>query len=122
MALPRLDASRLYVFRRTMNGEEVDPHINSFLISRRGFFKAGGYDEDFCGHYGFEDVLFRSMWRQHVGGEVLLTDIALEQMNLRTSGLNRDTSRNQALIQAKAAAGMPKPKGVLRFAWEEAEA
>lgn len=118
--LPRLDKSRLHVFRRTENGVDVEPHINSFLITRQGFFKAGGYDEDFSGHYGFEDVAFRMMWRKHVGGEVLLTDIAFEQINFRTSGLDRDLARNQALIQLRAAKGFPKPKGMLRFAWNEA--
>ena len=118
-ALPRLDRSRLHVFRRTQDGVDVEPHINSFLITRDGFFRAGGYDEDFCGHYGFEDVLFRMMWRQHVGKEVLLTDIAFEQLGFRTAGLDRDTTRNQALIQARAAAGMPKPRAMLRFAWGE---
>ncbi len=118
-ALPQLDNKRLHVFRRTENGADVEPHINSFLISRQGFFKAGGYDEDFCGHYGFEDVLFRMMWRKHVGSEVLLTDIAFEQIAFRTSGLDRDLRRNQLLIAQRAAAGLPKPKGMLRFAWGE---
>jgi hypothetical protein len=118
-ALPRLDQSRLHVFRRTENGVDVEPHINSFLITRQGFFKAGGYDEDFSGHYGFEDVAFRMMWRKHVGTEVLLTDIAFEQIAFRTSGLDRDLQRNQALIARRAAAGLPKPKGMLRFAWAE---
>ena len=99
---------------------DVEPHINSFLITRQGFFKAGGYDEDFSGHYGFEDVAFRMMWRKHVGTEVLLTDIAFEQIAFRTSGLDRDLQRNQALIAQRAAAGLPKPKGMLRFAWSEA--
>lgn len=120
--LPRLDKSRLHVFRRTENGADVEPHINSFLITRQGFFKAGGYDEDFSGHYGFEDVAFRMMWRKHVGGEVLLTDIAFEQINFRTSGLDRDLTRNQALIQLRAAKGFPKPRGMLRFGWSEATA
>jgi len=120
--LPRLDRNRLHVFRRTENGVDVDPHINSFLITRQGFFKAGGYDEDFSGHYGFEDVAFRMMWRKHVGGEVLLTDIAFEQIAFRTSGLDRDLSRNQALIARRAAAGLPKPKGMLRFAWGDVAA
>lgn len=120
-ALPRLDARRLHVFRRTQDGADVEPHINSFLITRQGFWRAGGYDEDFSGHYGFEDVLFRMMWRKHVGTEVLLTDIAFEQMSFRTAGLDRDTTRNQALIQQRAAAGMPKPRGMLRFAWHEVE-
>jgi hypothetical protein len=118
-ALPQLDTKRLHVFRRVEGGVDVEPHINSFLITRQGFFRAGGYDEDFSGHYGFEDVLFRMMWRKHVGTEVLLTDIAFEQIAFRTSGLDRDTTRNQALAQARAAAGMPKPKGMLRFGWAE---
>ena len=118
-ALPNLDRNRLHVFRRTENGVDVEPHINSFLITRQGFFKAGGYDEDFSGHYGFEDVAFRMMWRKHVGSEVLLTDIAFEQIAFRTSGLDRDLSRNQALIAQRAAAGLPKPKGMLRFNWSD---
>lgn len=118
-ALPRLDRNRLHVFRRTENGVDVEPHINSFLITRQGFFRAGGYDEDFSGHYGFEDVAFRMMWRKHVGTEVLLTDIAFEQIAFRTSGLDRDLSRNQALIAQRAASGMPKPRGMLRFTWSD---
>jgi hypothetical protein len=121
-ALPLLDRKRLHVFRRTENGVDVEPHINSFLITRQGFWRAGGYDEDFSGHYGFEDVLFRMMWRKHVGSEVLLTDIAFEQLQFRTSGLDRDTTRNQRLIQTKAAAGLPKPRGMLRFAWRALDA
>jgi hypothetical protein len=120
--LPRLDRHRLHVFRRVENGVDVEPHINSFLITRQGFFKAGGYDEDFSGHYGFEDVAFRMMWRKHVGGEVLLTDIAFEQIAFRTSGLDRDLSRNQALIAQRAAQGMPKPRSMLRFAWGDVTA
>ena len=121
-ALPRLDKRRLHVFRRTENGVDVEPHINSFLITRQGFFQAGGYDEDFSGHYGFEDVAFRMMWRKHVGTEVLLTDIAFEQIAFRTSGLDRDLQRNQALIAQRAAAGLPKPRGMLRFNWDDVTA
>ena len=120
-AQPRLNRDTLYVFKRIHHGQEVDPHINTYLITRRGYFKAGGYDEDFAGHYGYEDVVFRNMWRKYVGSEVLLADIAFTQMGWRTNNLDRDTTRNHALAQYKAALGLPKPKGALRFEWAEAE-
>ena len=120
-ACARLDKRRLHVFARMHDGVAVEPHINTFLISRWGFFKAGGYDEDFSGHYGFEDVLFRKLWRKHVGQEVLLPEIVFDQMAWRTNNLNRDTRRNQALANYKAALGMAKPKGCLRFEWTEVE-
>ena len=118
-ALPKLDRTRLYVFRRMQDGVEVDPHINTFLVTRWGYFRAGGYDEDFAGHYGYEDVVFRNMWRTHVGRETLLSDVSFDQLGWRTSDLNRDTQRNHALAQSRLAAGLPKPKGLLRFDWDE---
>jgi hypothetical protein len=121
LGLQGLDPTRLCVFRRVHDGREVEPHINSFLISRKGFFRAGGYDEDFAGHYGYEDVLFRNLWRKHVGGETLIQDVVFQQMGWRTNDLNRDTTRNQALIQYKAALGMPRPQNLLRFAWHEVD-
>lgn len=33
-------------------------HPNTFLISRARFLRHGGYDEEFCGHYGAEDFRF----------------------------------------------------------------
>ncbi len=120
-ACPKLERNRLHVFSRRHDGLMVEPHINTYLISRWGYFRAGGYDEDFSGHYGFEDVLFRNQWRKHVGGEVLLPDIVFEQMGWRTNNLNRDITRNQALVNYKAALGLPKPKGCLRFDWTEVE-
>lgn len=119
--LPRLKPTIRYVFRRTQDGQDVEPHLNSFLVSRWGFLRAGGYDEDFCGHYGYEDVLFRNMWRKYVGTEVLLTDVAFAQQGFKTAGLNRDFTRNQALLHTLAAQGFPKPRGMLRFQWAEVD-
>jgi hypothetical protein len=121
LALARLDRTVRYVFRRTLDGQEVEPHLNSFLVSRWGFLRAGGYDEDFCGHYGYEDVLFRNMWRKYVGSEVLLTDVAFQQKGWKTAGLDRDVVRNQTLLHTLAAQGFPKPKGMLRFDWSEVD-
>lgn len=117
--LGRLDPRKLYVFGRSIDGQLVDPHINSFLISRSGFFAVGGYDEDFAGHYGYEDVLFRNMWRRHMDGEILLTDLVLTQMGWRTEALDRNVERNKALIERKASEGFKKPVGLIRFNWHE---
>ncbi len=118
-SLDRLDPRKLYVFGRSEEGRIVEPHINSFLLSRSGFFAIGGYDEDFAGHYGYEDVLFRNLWRRNMDGEVLLTDIVFTQMGWRTETLNRDLERNKKLIERKAIEGFRKPVGLIRFSWHE---
>jgi hypothetical protein len=117
--LQLLDPRKLYVFGRAENGQIVEPHINSFLLARTSFFAVGGYDEDFVGHYGYEDVLFRNLWRRSMDGEVLLTDIVFKQMGWRTETLNRDLERNKALIEQKALQGFRKPVGLVRFNWHE---
>lgn len=121
LALGGLDKKTLYCFKRIYNEVEVEPHINTYLISRSGFFAVGGYDEDFSGHYGFEDVIFRNMWRKYVGGDVLFTNIAFNQLNHRTNDLNRDTTRNHELAQKKLIDGLLKVKNILRFHYCEIE-
>ena len=119
-SLDKLKPDTLYNFRRVEEGKEVASHINTLLMTRRGFFKAGGLDEDFAGHYGYEDVHFHHMWRHHVGPEVLLVDIVFTQLGFRTETLNRDTSRNQALIHHKILTlGHKGSVGKMRFAWAE---
>jgi len=118
--LPQLDASTLYRFRRIHDGREVDSHINTLLMSRRGFLRAGMIDEDFAGHYGYEDVHFHMVWHHRIGSSVLLTNVMFHQQSTRTSGLDRDTSRNQALGTAKIyERDYENSPGKLRFRWEE---
>lgn len=38
------------------NGDEYRRHPNSFLLTVDKFWECGGYDEDFCGHYGSDSV------------------------------------------------------------------
>lgn len=42
-------------------GREDADSWNVFLIHKDDFEKIGGYDEDFCGHYGYDDIEF--LWR-----------------------------------------------------------
>ena len=113
-----LDAGTLYRFARIEDGVAINPHINSFLCSREAFWRAGGYDEDFAGHYGHEDACLLQTWQARVGGLLLLNKVWLEvNPRLATTGLNRDTRRNSALLRHKAAAGHPVARSRLRFDW-----
>lgn len=68
---PKLDARTAYFIQRreadsgdlTLGKDgQPKPHPNSFIMRRDLFWEVGGYDEDFCGHYG-TDGMFRSrLW------------------------------------------------------------
>lgn len=48
----------LYMFRREKDGQKIYPHPNTFFCTKATYFKVLGVDEEFCGHYGFEDIYF----------------------------------------------------------------
>jgi hypothetical protein len=62
------------------------------------------------------------MWAKAGGKQVLITDIAFQQLNIRTENLDRDQSHNQALIQRKVLAeGVRGSAGKIRFNWVEVD-
>jgi hypothetical protein len=66
------DPSLVYVFHRTEHtGERITPHSASFFMTRKTFWKIGGYDEALSGHYG-TDGEFRHRLAK-VAGMRLLT-------------------------------------------------
>ncbi len=118
-----LAAGTLYRFARTEAGQAINPHINSFLCERAAFWRAGGYDEDFAGHYGHEDACLLAAWQARIGGLLLLDNVWLDaQPRYSTTGLDRDTRRNSALLRHKVAAGHPVARSRLRFDWSLAQA
>lgn len=113
-----LATKTLYNFQRVENGELINPPVNCFLCSRDGFWTAGGYDEDFAGHYGHEDSFFLNTWRSRVGDMLMLTDLRWEvQPRFMTQHLDRDTARNTALYRQKMAQPGPLARQRLRFPW-----
>lgn len=119
-ALDNLSKTTMYRFRRLRDGVEVDSHVNTMLVSRWGFFKAGAIDEDFVGCYGYEDIHFHNMWNKYVGNQVLLTDVAFLQLGYSTTNLDRDLTRNYEMIYRKVITeGCKSSVGKLRFHWEE---
>lgn len=60
VSLPRLGKRMYKPARRLADGSAKDPHPNTFIMSRGRFLEFFGVDEEFSGHYGYEDGMF---WR-----------------------------------------------------------
>lgn len=119
-AINQLDARTLYRFNRTEQGERVDSHINTLLLHKKEFFEIGGLDEDFSGHYGYEDVHFNLLWNNKIGSSTLITDIEFLQSSTQTKGLDRNTDFNQRLISRKIhEENYSNSVGKIRFNWIE---
>ena len=111
------DPDMLYFFgARNKEGVEIQSHPNSFLINRVNFLSLGGVDEDFVGHYGFEDIFFVKSWERYFKRSVVLSNIFLHHTGFHTD-LERNTERNAKLLETKLQSlGSLKPK--LRFDYE----
>lgn len=123
-SLNLLDKKTLYRFSLIWNDVvHSEPHVNTLLMSRVGFLQAGMIDEDFSGHYGYEDVHFNMVWTNKIGPSVWLKDVYfVMDEKTKTSTLNRDTSRNQTLGSQKIYIdNYGSSVGRIRFKWIEIE-
>lgn len=123
--LERLDTMTMYYLRIkelidiTVN-KPLDFHPNTFLVNLPKFRLHAMYDEDFVGHYGYEDLYMPQVWEKRGGVRTLLGETNfVEDLGFGTSNLNRDLSRNLALAHQKLADGCKRPQGILRFEWEQ---
>jgi glycosyltransferase involved in cell wall biosynthesis len=95
-------------------------HPNTFLVHLPTFRVLGMYDEDFTGHYGYEDLYMPRVWEARGGKRSLINQLVFfEDMPFGTSNFDRDLMRNQQLMLAKLGAGCKNSPGILRFEWEE---
>lgn len=133
--LGRLDAGTAYFLHRveadsgqpTVNADgQHKPHPNSFVMTRELYWKAGGYDEDYCGLYGtdglFKSRLFETAERgflKHVALVRYWRDLVPDAS---TTTLARKEGRKpgakEAVAAAKAARGEAGKVTVLNFPWE----
>lgn len=94
------------------------PSYTVYLIHTDGFKKVGGYDEDFCGHYGYEDTEFN--WR----AKKKLTSVECFDIKLGYSGGHavqgdRDVDFNKKLLDWKV--NFQGEGTQLRFNWHKYE-
>ncbi|OGS34740.1 MAG: hypothetical protein A2293_03530 [Elusimicrobia bacterium RIFOXYB2_FULL_49_7] len=113
--------NEFFTFKRKYpDGTLENPHPNSFLISREQFWAFGGYDEDFCGHYGYDDILMKRLFEKKMVkrsiDEIFLTAYKSEACTI----LDRSHKRNKRLLKKKSSL-LEKNKyhngTILRFRW-----
>jgi hypothetical protein len=99
-------------------GQRLPCHPNTYLVNLEKFKVHGMFDEDFAGHYGYEDLYMPQVWERHGGKRVMLDDANyFEDLGFSTAELNRDLSRNRLLAEQKLSAGTKNSLGMLRFEW-----
>lgn len=99
---------------------ELSVHPNTFMVNKYDFIEFGMYDEDFAGHYGFEDIYLPYVWEKNGGRRIILGNSPFfEDQNFKTSAMNRSIDRNKDLANKKVALGSPRAKSFIRFSWIE---
>lgn len=99
-----------YIFPRRLEGgrESDDYHQNFLLIRKEDFWKAGGYDEDFAGGYGWEDVWFKQVAEGMGLKRIKVPDVYSQAIgdipDACMPAEMRDSSRNGKLLQRKRVA------------------
>jgi hypothetical protein len=100
--------------------QKLPCHPNTYLVNLEKFKMYGMFDEDFAGHYGYEDLYMSRVWERHGGQRVILDDANyFEDLGFSTGKLNRDLSRNKLLGEQKLRSGTKNSIGILRFEWEQ---
>lgn len=99
--------------------KKLDVHPNTFLANTQRFKTTCMYDEDFAGHYGFEDIYLPYVWEFYGGKRLILGNTPLfRDTKFKTKKLDRSSSINEALALKKINSGIEKPTGFIRFSWE----
>ncbi len=122
-ALDHTDPMTMFYFKSKnitdIDGTSMPFHVNTILVHLANFRTYGMYDEDFAGHYGYDDLYMPQVWERRGGRRAVLNDAEyFEDMRFGTRNLNRDLSRNKALVEQKLLAGAKNSPGLLRFEWE----
>ena len=81
------------------------PHPNTFVLSRARFLRYYGYDEEFTGHYGFDDSMFWRWQRNHGTRFRYLPRSCHARCRIlgqeQSHSLERDLSYNRTIAQHK---------------------
>jgi hypothetical protein len=120
-----LESNHFYMPKRVKysDAQALRPAVVNLLFHKEKFLEIGGYDEDYAGHYGKEEIdFFRRLRRvaQLVRRNDVLTHVVRPSQirDANTRGRLRDKSRNTELFDKKLSGGLKNPVDSLRFSWE----
>jgi hypothetical protein len=132
--LPTLDRGAAYMLDRVEaetgkptlgNDGQPKPHPNSFVMTRKTYWKVGGYDEDLCGVYGTDSAYRSRLYRTAKRGHLDIPLIRYSRdivPDASTTTLARKEGREPNAVKRimgdKARRGKTEPK-VLAFEWEQ---
>ena len=99
-------------------GREDTDSWNIFLMHKDAFEKLKGYDENFCGHYGYDDIDF--LWRCYANLSVKLKrEIKAKVFAEESSShLKRDGARNEERLFNKGNKNTNNGRRI-RFKWHK---
>lgn len=117
-----LDKNTIYKFKRfdLDNDKEIHSHENSMLLHKDLYTLIGGYDEDFCGHHGYDDTFFNLELSKY--SKVILPTSLYFTRKSSTTTLNRNTFNNLQLYNQKTHqfyANKYNKNKCIRFPWKK---
>lgn len=95
-------------------GREDTDSVNIYVIHKDDFEYVGGYDEDFSGNYGYDDIHFLKKCNSLLHVRELRHIRAKVYAKESSSFGNRDTTHNLKLLNKKGIESTPR----LRFNWK----
>jgi hypothetical protein len=75
-------------------------HPNIYMAHVKDLINAGGYDEDFCGNYGYDDTELMQRLKSK-GFKFIKSDITVNINHNAGTKLKRDTTINKQLLKTK---------------------
>ncbi len=99
--------------------------VNQFLVTKEVFWKAGGYDVDYCGVYGGDGSFLRSM--ESIAKLGIMKDVRMIHygrntvMDANITTLDRNGAKFRAIRDAKAARGDTTPRNPIRCEYKRVE-
>lgn len=116
----QLDRRNHYFFgREFLDGREPKSHCNSFLVTKKNFWAAGGYEERFCGTYGGDGIFTRALEKVSFREDLSQKLIGLNDTisDCSTQGLGRKNTELHHEYLRRRDAFRGQPPIVLKFDW-----